>query len=83
VSKEEKVVTRTMGDCLNLWGRGGLHKSQKKPTGKMIKHYKERVKKEYPSIVKKVKAENAIIHWGDETGIRNTSQYGRSYKNIN
>ncbi|MCD6543730.1 MAG: transposase [Flavobacteriaceae bacterium] len=28
---------------------------------------------------KKVKKENAEIHWGDETGIRNTSQYGCSY----
>jgi len=32
--------------------------------------------------VKKAKAENAEIHWGDETGIRNTSQYGRSYAPI-
>lgn len=32
--------------------------------------------------VKKAKAENAEIHWGDETGIRNTSHYGRSYAPI-
>ena len=37
---------------------------------------------EYPSIVKKSKKEKSEIHWVDETGIRNNSQYGRSYAPI-
>ena len=34
---------------------------------------------EYPSIKEKAKQEGAQIHWGDETGVRNNSQHGRSY----
>jgi len=37
------------------------------------------LKEEYPAISKKAKEEGAEIHWGDETGIRNDCQYGRSY----
>lgn len=33
----------------------------------------------YPSIVFKAKRENAEIHWGDETGLRNDNMNGRSY----
>jgi hypothetical protein len=32
-----------------------------------------------PSLRPYAKQEQAEIHWGDETGIRNDSQYGRSY----
>jgi hypothetical protein len=32
-----------------------------------------------PSIKEKAKQENAEILWGDETGVRNNSQHGRSY----
>ena len=34
---------------------------------------------EYPAIAKRAKEEGAEIHWGDETGLRNDSQHGRSY----
>jgi transposase len=33
----------------------------------------------YPEIVKRAKAENARIFWGDETGLRSDDQIGRSY----
>jgi len=73
-----KVAIRTMGDYLNQWGFTP-QKPKKKAYEQNDKAVKEWLQKEYPSIVKKAKAENAEIHWGDETGIRNTSQYGRSY----
>jgi len=73
-----KVAIRTMGDYLNLWGFTP-QKPKKKAYEQNDKAVKQWLQKEYPSIVKKAKAENAEIHWGDETGIRNTSQYGRSY----
>jgi len=73
-----KIAIRTMGDYLNLWGFTP-QKPKKKAYEQNDKAVKEWLQKEYPSIVKKAKAENAEIHWGDETGIRNTSQYGRSY----
>ncbi|NOX48568.1 MAG: IS630 family transposase [Chlorobi bacterium] len=73
-----KIAIRTMGDYLNQWGFTP-QKPKKKAYEQNDKAVKEWLQKEYPSIVKKAKAENAEIHWGDETGIRNTSQYGRSY----
>ena len=73
-----KIAIRTMGDYLNQWGFTP-QKPKKKAYEQNDKAVKEWLQNEYPSIVKKAKAENAEIHWGDETGIRNTSQYGRSY----
>jgi hypothetical protein len=34
---------------------------------------------EYPLMVEKAREESAEIHWGDETGLSNNSQHGRSY----
>ena len=34
---------------------------------------------EYPAIVRRAKAEGALIFWGDETGVCNQDQIGRSY----
>jgi len=34
---------------------------------------------QYPAIKEKAKQEKATIHWGDETGVRNSNQHGRSY----
>ena len=33
----------------------------------------------YPAIAKRAKTMRAVIHWGDETGISNQDQIGRSY----
>ena len=33
----------------------------------------------YPAIAKRAKAEGAVIYWGDETGISNQDQIGRTY----
>jgi transposase len=33
----------------------------------------------YPAIAKRAKADRAMIYWGDETGISNQDQIGRSY----
>ena len=34
---------------------------------------------DYPKIAARAKAEGAEIHWGDETGISNQANYGRSF----
>ena len=34
---------------------------------------------DYPAIAKRAKREGAAIYWGDETGISNQDQIGRSY----
>lgn len=37
------------------------------------------LEEEYSIIKEKAKQEKATIHWGDETGVRNSNQHGRSY----
>ena len=37
------------------------------------------LERDYPAIAKRAKAERATIYWGDETGISNQDQTGRSY----
>jgi transposase len=37
------------------------------------------LERDYPAIVRRAKAERAVIYWGDETGISNQDQIGRSY----
>ena len=37
------------------------------------------LERDYPAIVKRAKAEGAEIHWGDETGLSNQANYGRSF----
>ena len=76
-----KIAIRTMGTYLKRWGFSP-QKPKKKAYEQNSKSVQKWLTEEYPSIVKKAKAENAEIHWGDETGIRNTSQYGRSYAPI-
>ncbi|MCA0446130.1 MAG: IS630 family transposase [Bacteroidetes bacterium] len=75
---EIKVPVRTMGDYLLRWGF-----TPQKPLKRAYEQNAEAVakweKETYPDIKAKAKAEKAEIHWGDETGIRNDSQQGRSY----
>jgi len=80
VEREIGVVLAitTMGDYLRSWGF-----SPQKPKKKAYEQNPKAVKKwlhgDYPKIKKKAKSENAEIHWGDETGVKNNSQHGRSY----
>lgn len=73
-----KMAINTMGDYLRSWGY-----SPQKPKKKAYEQCSKKVQKwldeEYPSIKKKAKDEGAEIHWGDETGVRNSNQHGRSY----
>jgi len=72
------LAINTMGDYLRSWGF-----SPQKPKKKAYEQNPAAVKKwldeEYPKIKQKAKEEGAEIHWGDETGVRNTNQHGRSY----
>ena len=40
------------------------------------------LEKDYPLIQKKAKAENGLIYWGDETGLRSYDAVGRSYGRV-
>ena len=43
------------------------------------KAVKKWLEEEYPAIAANAKKEKAEIHWGDETGLSNNCQHGRSY----
>lgn len=72
------LAINTMGDYLRSWGF-----SPQKPKKKAYEQCSKKVQlwldQEYPAIKERAKKEKAIIHWGDETGIRNSNQHGRSY----
>ena len=69
---------RTVGEYLKRWGF-----TPQRPLKKAYRQNPKAVKKwleeEYPAIKKRAKNESAEIHWGDETGLCNTSYHGRSY----
>lgn len=69
---------RTVGEYLKRWGY-----TPQKPLRRAYEQNPKAVRKwleeEYPAIEARAKKEKAEIHWGDETGLRNDSQYGRSY----
>lgn len=68
----------TMGDYLRKWGF-----SPQKPKKRAYEQNPKAVQKwlleTYPSIKERAKEEDAEIHWGDETGVRNACHHGRSY----
>lgn len=72
------IAIRTTGDYLRSWGFTP-QKPKKKAYEQNSKAVAQWMEDEYPAIKKKAKSENAEIHWGDETGIKNNSQHGRSY----
>ena len=74
----QDMPIRTVGEYLRRWGF-----TPQKPIRQAYEQCPKKVRKwlseEYPKITKQAKREDAEIHWGDETGIRNNSQHGRSY----
>ena len=80
VERELNIILAitTMGDYLRSWGFSP-QKPKKKAYEQCSKKVKKWLEEEYPAIQKQANLENAEIHWGDETGVRNNSQHGRSY----
>lgn len=72
------LAINTMGDYLRKWGF-----TPQKPKKKAYEQQPAKVQKwldeQYLAIKKEAKNEDAEIHWGDETGVRNNCQHGRSY----
>ena len=73
-----KIAVTTTGDYLRKWGF-----TPQKPKKKAYEQQPAQVQKwlheQYPAIKELAKKEEAEIHWGDETGVRNSCQHGRSY----
>jgi len=67
-----------VGRYLKDWGY-----TPQKPISKAFEQKPEKVKQwleqEYPAIKKRAQKENAIIYFGDETGMRSDHQAGKSY----
>jgi len=74
-----ELPIRTMGEYLKRWGF-----TPQKPIKRAYEQRPEAVKawlnEQYPSIAERAKAENAEIHWGDETAVVNTDVRGRGYQ---
>lgn len=69
---------RTVGDYLQRWNY-----TPQKPLKRAYEQNQQAVQRwlteEYPAIRERAKAENAEIHWGDESGLRSDETHGRSY----
>lgn len=72
------IAVNTVGDYLRSWGYSP-QKPKKKAYEQNSKAVQKWLNEEYPSIKQEAKEQGAEIHWGDETGVRNNSQHGRSY----
>lgn len=73
-----KLGLTTMGDYLRKWGFTP-QKPKKRAYEQCSKSVQRWLDEEYPSIKEKAASEGAEIQWGDETGIKNSCNHGRSY----
>src|SRR6476646_6508350 len=73
-----RLPIRTIGEYLRRWGC-----TPQKPVRKAYKQDPEKGaewrEETYPGIEERAAREGGEIHWGDETGVRSTCQYIRSY----
>lgn len=76
-----KMPIRTVGHYLKRWGYSPQRplKRAYEQDPKAVEHWRETV---YPTIQKRAKAERAVIHWEDESGIRSNDHGGRGYAPI-
>jgi len=72
------MAINTTGDYLRKWGYTP-QKPKKRAYEQSSKQVQKWLDEGYPAIERKAKKEKAEIHWGDETGARNSNQHGRSY----
>lgn len=72
------LALTTMGDYLRKWGY-----TPQKPKKRAYEQCSKKVQKwldeEYPAVKERAQQENAEIYWGDETGVKNQYNHGRSY----
>lgn len=72
------LAINTMGDYLRKWGFSP-QRPKKQAYEQCPKQVRKWLEEDYPRIKKEAKRQNAVIHWGDETGVRNQNNHGRSY----
>jgi transposase len=73
-----RLAVRTVSDYLRRWGF-----TPQRPIKRALERQDAAIQawlaEHYPKIAARAKAEGAVIHWGDETGISNQPVYGRSF----
>lgn len=72
------ISRRAVCNYLKSWGFTP-QKPKKRAYEQCSKKVQKWLEQDYPAIKEKAKKENATIHWGDETGVRNSNEHGRSY----
>ncbi len=85
-----ELLKREFGIVVSVWTAGRYLKSWGFTPQKPVRRAYERdpkaverwLKVEYPAIAARAKRENALIHWGDEMGLRSDHQTGTSYAPI-
>ena len=83
----QQLIQDRFGIELSRWQVGRYLKSwgytPQKPISKAFEQKPEKVRewleKEYPAIKRRAARENAVIYFGDETGMRSDHQAGKSY----
>jgi transposase len=69
---------RTVGEYLRRWGftpqRPAKRALEQRPA-----QVQQWLKVDYPAVVKRAKAEQAIVHWSDETAVRQDTAWVRGY----
>ncbi len=72
------VALRTVGEYLKRWGMTPQRPIERarEQNSKAVKKW---LKETYPEIKTRAKKEGAVILWGDETGVQNNSNVGRSF----
>ena len=73
-----RLPVRTLGEYLKRWGY-----TPQRPKKRAYEQQPEEVRRwldtEYPAIERRAARGNALILWGDETGVSNQDQRGRGY----
>jgi len=81
------LIKRKFGVCLSTWTVGRYLAAwgftPQKPVRRAFEQNRKQVrqwlKKEYPGIRRRAKAEGAVIFWGDEMGLRSDHATGRTF----
>ena len=73
-----RLAVRTMGTYLARWGF-----TAQKPLRRAYEQdaaaVRRWLRRDYPAIVARAKAEGGVVFWGDETGLRSDDVRGLSY----
>lgn len=73
-----RLSVRTMGKYLARWGFTP-QKPMKKAYEQSSAAVKQWLQQDYPAIAARAKSEGAVIHWGDESGLRSDDVRGRGF----